>query len=356
MVDEDTRIAVVSTTCLEIPPSGYGGLELMVYNLCAELGERGYDVTCIAPQGTEIDGVDVIETTPPDDSQNCFRREPEAFGLYADRLREFDLVIDHSWQKLSYQRKREHRSEMADTSILGVWHGMPEFRPQPVERPNFVSVSEAAADAWSRTLGFEVRHVYNGIDVSKYPLQREKGDYVMTLNRIMPEKGILQCIDAAEQLGVHFKVVGEDKFVDDPGYVVEVMRRCGQSPYAEYVGRVDQAEKVELLQGARGLVLLPQSPYKEVFGLAAVEAMAAGTPVLATDNSGLGEVVRTAQGRGTYRDLDVMAADLERVALGSHRFPDPEALRAGVEEHFSTGAMADVYLERGQEALDGGWG
>lgn len=355
MVDTDTSVGVISTTCLEIPPSGYGGLELMVYNLCVELGQRGYDVTCMAPEGTTIENVDVIETTPPDDSQECFRREPEAFDTYADRLQEFDLVIDHSWQKLSYERKRDRPAELRDTTIVGVWHGMPTFKVKPIDRPNFVSVSRAAAEAWSRALGFEVRHVYNGIDVSAYPLQSDNGDYVMTLNRIMPEKGILECIDLADHLGVPLKVVGEDQFVDDPGYVIDVMLRCGQSPNAEYVGAVEQDRKVELLQNARGLVLLPQHPYKEVFGLTAVKAMATGTPVLATDNNGLAEVVETVQDRGTYRDLDVLAADLERVVEGTDSFPEPDALRAGVEAHFSRERMTDSYLERRREALDGGW-
>jgi len=356
VIDDDTRIAVVSTTCLEVPPTGYGGLELMVYNLCSELAERGYDMTCIAPEGTDIASVDVIETTPPDDSQTCFEREPDAYEMYADRLADFDLVIDHSWQKLSYQRKRSRSAEMADTTIMGVWHGMPEFQPKPLDRPNYVSVSRAAADAWRRTLGFEVRHVYNGIDLDRYPLREEKDDYVMTLNRIMPEKGIVECIDLADHLGVPMKIVGEDTFVDDPGYVVEVMNRCRQSSHAEYIGQVGDEKKTELLRNARALVLLPQRPYKEVFGLAAAEAMATGTPVLATDNCGLGEVVETVQGTGTYHDLNILAADLERVTRGDDTFPSPERLRAGVDEHFSRAAMTDVYLRRAAEAVDGGWG
>jgi len=355
MADEDTAIAVISTTCLEVPPSGYGGLELMVYHLCYELGQRGYDVTCVAPAGTEIENVDVIETTDPTDSSECFRKEPLAYERYADQLSRFDVVIDHSWQKLSYRRKNQYPEGMADTEIIGVWHGMPNYTPKPVERPNFCSVSKAAAESWTDRLGYEVRHVYNGIDPSKYPLQEGKGDYVMTLNRIAPEKGIVECIDVAEQVGVPLKVVGEDQFVDDLEYVVEVMRRCGRSRYAEYVGRVDHDRKVELLRNARALLLLPQAPYQEVFGLAAVEAMACGTPVLATDNCGLGEVVRTVQDRGTYDNLNVMVADLERLLEDGGRFPGPEALREEAMDHFSTERMTDVYLERVDEVLDGGW-
>jgi glycosyltransferase involved in cell wall biosynthesis len=354
-LDTNTRIGVISTTCLEVPPSGYGGLELMVYHLCYELGQRGYDVTCIAPQGTEIPEVDTIETTVPDDSSRCFRKEPSAYEIYAEDLTTFDLVIDHSWQKHSYRRKRERPDEMSDTTILGVWHGMPRFTPKPIKQPNFLAVSQAAADAWSRHLGFKVSHVYNGIDLSEYPLHEQKSEYVMTLNRIMPEKGILECIQLADRLDISFKIVGEDKFVDNIGYVVEIMHRCGQSPNTVYVGRVDQDKKVDLLKNARALILLPQRPYKEVFGLSAVEAMACGTPVLATDNNGLGEVVRTVQGRGTYTDLDVLGADLQRVAAGEGNFPNPETLRQGVENHFSRGRMTDIYLERASEALEEGW-
>lgn len=355
MIDDDASIAVVSTTCLQVPPEGYGGIELMVANLARELGRRDYDVTCIAPQGTDIGGVDTIETTRPSASQQCFEREPLAYRTYADHLSSFDVVFDHSWQKQAYRRKREYPDEMADTTILGVWHGMPRPITQPRERPNFLSVSEAAAASWERFLGTEVRHVYNGIDLDRYALRREKDDYVMTLNRIRAEKGIIECIDLAEYLEIPMKIVGEDLFVDSVEYVAEVMARCGRSEYAEYVGRVSHDRKVELLQKARGLVLVPQHPYEEVFGLAAVEAMAAGTPVLATNNNGLGEVVQTVQGKGAYDNLDVLAADLERVAAGDGRFPRPEELREGVEANFSTERMADLYLERAAEALDDGW-
>lgn len=47
--------------------------------------------------------------------------------------------------------------------------------------------------------------------------------------------------------------------------------------------------------------------------------------------------------------------DLERILDRDGAFPDAATLRDGVAEQFSTERMADLYLERGREALDGGW-
>jgi glycosyltransferase involved in cell wall biosynthesis len=171
----------------------------------------------------------------------------------------------------------------------------------------------------------------------------------------MPEKGILECVELADEHGIALKVVGEDEFVEDHGYVLEVIDRCRRSNHADYVGKVDADRKTDLLGDARGLVLLPRHPYREAFGLAAVEAMAAGTPVIATDNTGLGEVVRTVQGTGAYDDLDRVGEAMCDLAGGDGGFPGPEALRTGVEEHFSKAAMADAYLDRIDEAVAEGW-
>jgi hypothetical protein len=61
------------------------------------------------------------------------------------------------------------------------------------------------------------------------------------------------------------------------------------------------------------------------------------------------------QGKGAYDNIDVLMADLERVATDGRRFPDPTALREGVVEHFSKAAMTDIYLERVEEAVESGW-
>lgn len=359
MLDKDKSIMVISTTCLQVPPDEYGGVEQMAYNLCHELGSRGYDVTCVAPEGTEIENVSVIETVEPTDSQDCFNREPDAYEEYAPKMPEHDIIIDHSWQKCSYVGKSKNKSLMEDIPILGVWHGMPSVRMKPpVDNPCYMSVSNAAAKAWSDYTGLKVKFAHNGIDMSRYPLREDSwtdGEYLLTLNRIMKEKGIHEFIKLCDKHEQKFIVAGEDSFVDDMGYVHEAMRLCAESDYGKYLGTVSQEKKVELLRNAKKTFLLPMHGYQEVFGLAAVESMACGTPAVCLDNNGLSEVVDMAPRDYVCEDLDEVETLIKTSnATGSGK-PKPTELRNTVFTHFSDNSMTDQYLMRCEEALESPW-
>lgn len=359
MLDKESKILIVSTSCLEVPPPQYGGLEQMVYNLALELGTRDYDVTCAAPRGTEIPNVSIIETIEPDDSQECFKREPEAYYQYSQQLPDFDFIIDHSWQKISYIHKGDFPDLMKDSHIIGVWHGMPSVSQKPpVEHPNYVSVSKAAAKSWEEHTGLEVRHCYNGISVEDYPLRDNlctDGDYFLTLNRIMPEKGIDLFCDLCEEVGVEYKVIGEDQFVDDPGFVHEIMAKCANSELGEYRGTVSQDEKISLLQNAKATILLPTRGYEEVFGLAAVESAACGTPPIVLNNNGLGEIVSEMNQSLVCENLKDVKYLMERIEHGTiTKGFNNERLRERAKL-YSRENMADMYLQRCEEVLESSW-
>lgn len=359
MIDKDTNILIISTSCLEVPPDNYGGVEAMVYNLAHELGDRGYNTTCAAPEGTEIENVEIIETVPAEDTTDCFMKEPDAYYEYADRLHEFDIVIDHSWQKITYLHWRDNDISTDDIPILGVWHGMPSVSQKPpVESPRFLSVSKAASKAWGQHTGLEVRHAYNGVDFDKYKLRDDNyinSDYILTVNRIMPEKGIKECIEVAHEAGVNIVVAGEDQFVDDPGYVHEVMAMCANSKYATYLGTVSHEKKVDLMRGAMATILFPTRGYQEVFGLAAVESMACGTPVVCPPNNGLSEVVDTVQVTGVCETTDEMVDFISTIDNGYAETRLPVHIRTNAENYFSKEAMTDLYLERMEESLEEHW-
>jgi glycosyltransferase involved in cell wall biosynthesis len=110
------------------------------------------------------------------------------------------------------------------------------------------------------------------------------GAYALALGRLAPEKGLDVAIDAAARAGFPLKIAGT-------GPVEHAVRRRAQESGApvEVVGQVDAPERDRLLRGAAMLVM--PSLWNETFGYAALEAMAAGVPVVAARAGGLPELV-----------------------------------------------------------------
>jgi glycosyltransferase involved in cell wall biosynthesis len=109
-----------------------------------------------------------------------------------------------------------------------------------------------------------------------------EGHYALYAGRLAVEKGIAYAIDAARESGVPVKVAGDGPLAD------ELHGRAGGAP-VEFLGRVPPADVRELLRGA-AMALVP-SVSGDVMPFAALEAMAAGVPVVASDAGSLPEVV-----------------------------------------------------------------
>jgi len=347
---ENTKIALISSTAKKTPPNNYGGLELIVHLLGKELVNKGLDVTLIAPQGSELEGGEVIETVPRQRGVKSMRREGQAFQMYKQVLPTFDLICDHSWSKHSYLAKAQNPELMEDTHVCGVFHGMPGGinEAPPVEHPNFIGVSDPASQEWSEHLGVSFRTAHNSIKIKDYPLKEKKENWFLSLNRIMPEKGIHEFVSLMDRLEKKAKVAGEDQFVDNRQYVNRVMDMCDQRRI-EYLGRVREKEKVDLLQRAKALLLFPLEPYKEVFGMSAAEANACGTPVIALNNCGLKDVIENGKNGFLVNSPDKAGEIIESGKLES---VDPADCREVVENNFTPQIMGDRYLFLFSEILN----
>jgi glycosyltransferase involved in cell wall biosynthesis len=108
------------------------------------------------------------------------------------------------------------------------------------------------------------------------------GGYALFAGRLAVEKGIAYAIDAARESGVPLKVAGDGPLAD------ELRERASGAP-VEFLGRVAPADVKELLEGA-ALAVVP-SVSGDVMPFAALEAMAAGVPVVASDAGSLPEVL-----------------------------------------------------------------
>jgi glycosyltransferase involved in cell wall biosynthesis len=192
----------------------------------------------------------------------------------------------------------------------------------------FVSISDA-----DRAPGLNyLATVYNGIDLSLYPLAEAAGQELVFLGRIHPDKGVHLAIAVARRSGLPLLIAG---IIQDQTYFREqVEPHLDQS--IQYLGPLDVPGKNELFARARALLHLNTIP--ERFGLVLAEANAAGVPVIAMDLGSCREVIE--DGRTGYLVTSVSEAveALERVEE-----IDRAACRRRVQQCFSIETMVQAY-------------
>jgi glycosyltransferase involved in cell wall biosynthesis len=153
-----------------------------------------------------------------------------------------------------------------------------------------------------------------------------------------PDKGAHRALAVALETGLPLKIAAKCREPLEIRYFDEFIRpHLGET--IEYVGEVGHAEKVELLTGARAL--LHPIDWEEPFGLVAIEAMACGTPVIATRRGAVPEILdhgRTGIIVDHYREMEESAVLEQADAL------DPAVIRHEVEERFSPRRMVAEYV------------
>ena len=109
---------------------------------------------------------------------------------------------------------------------------------------------------------------------------KQKQNYFLLVGRLTREKKFDQAIEVAEKLGLHLKIAGTG--------ADEARLRKIAGKHTEFLGKVDRETLRDLYRGARAYI----QPGVEDFGIAAVEALACGTPVIALGKGGVLEIVR----------------------------------------------------------------
>lgn len=281
---ENMKILLISSNVFPTPPIFYGGLELVVHNLAIGLKNLGFEVTIAAPEGSAPpEGVEWINTG------RCGFDNPEheAYNIYKEKLDDFSVTIDHTWKYWTVQSKIEKPS----LKIMKVLHGTrPWGSKPPIDKSCLIGVSKWHSQYIRDVYGVEAEYAYNGIDLAQYPYCEDKEDYLLFLARMSYYKGALQFIKVCKKTGMKGILCGSDQYVEDQGFVWEVMKRC-DGKQVRYYGEVPNALKIHFLKHAKALISPLLSEYYEVFGLNLVEALACGTPVVCTDQGACGEIV-----------------------------------------------------------------
>jgi glycosyltransferase involved in cell wall biosynthesis len=130
--------------------------------------------------------------------------------------------------------------------------------------------------------------IHHGVDTSRFPVGGGNGGYAAFLGRMCPEKGVSAAIRVARLAGVPLRIAAKMSEPAERAYFeAEVRPLLGGD--VEYLGELDAYEKAELLGGT--FCLLNPIAWPEPFGMVMVEALACGTPVVATPMGAAPEIV-----------------------------------------------------------------
>jgi glycosyltransferase involved in cell wall biosynthesis len=186
------------------------------------------------------------------------------------------------------------------------------------------------------------RVIGNGVRLDRYKPYAEKGNYVVALGRICPEKGFHVAVKAANAARIPLVLAGQVFGYKAHVDYFETVLRPRLVPPHRFIGPVGGNQKAELLARARCLVV--PSLVAETSCLVAMEALASGTPVVAFRRGAMSEVVEHGC-TGFLVDTPQQLADAI-VAAGEL---DPAACRLRAERYFSADKMITAYLSLYEE-------
>jgi glycosyltransferase involved in cell wall biosynthesis len=332
---------MISPPWIAVPPNGYGGIEWVVSLLTEELVARGHEVTLFASGGSRTKGelVSVFDDPPTAHMhQNVpdARHAQRAIGEIVSRRgteRGFDVIHDHSACIFLAA------APLLPVPLVHTIHGaftteMRQLYGGVTGDVSFVGISRAQFAAMPDLTIADI--VPNAVDVPGFPFREQKGDYLLCLGRVSRDKGQDAAIAVSKRAGMPLVLAGKV----DPGADTDFFERAVlpnvDGEHVQFVGEVSDERKRELVAGAAAMLFPVRWP--EPFGLVMVEALACGTPVIATRWGSVPEVVRDGVTGFVVEDEDGMVSAVARIDD-----IDRSACRAEAEARFSPGVMADGY-------------
>ncbi len=285
-----------------IPAVRYGGTERVVWWLSRKLVELGHKVTLLAPPGSSCEFAEVLPFRPG---------------------QELDLQIP---QGVDLVHLHDHRLQPARTPTIYTFHGNAFAAGSLHENTVFISADQA------RRHGGRV-FVYNGMDIQEYAqpdwnLPREH--LVFLAKAAWKVKNVRDAIVIARAAGRPIAIAGGSRLNLKMGF------RLTLDPNARFHGMVNHEQKVRILN--RGLALLFPVRWHEPFGLALIESLYYGCPVLGTPFGSLPEIVTDEVGflSRSRKELIDQVSRLERF--------DRRRCHEYVCDRFSSTVMARNYL------------
>lgn len=341
------KIAQIAPLYESVPPKLYGGTERVVYHLTEALVDAGHDVTLYASGDSETRA----RLIPQGDC--ALRLNPETCDPIARHIlmleqalrdvNDYDVVHSHI-DYLPYPFVRR-----SPAPVVTTLHGrldIPDLHLLYREFDDVPVVSISNAQRSPLLFANWVGTVYHGLTVANFEFSDEPGDYLAFLGRISPEKRVDTAIEMAVAAEIPLRIAAKIDKVDWE-YYQQKIKGLMNHPLVEYVGEIAEHEKNAFLGGALGLMFPIDWP--EPFGLAMIEAMACGTPVIARRRGSVPEVVDHGVTGYIFENLQEGIQ-----AIGCLPSFDRSVCRAVFERRFSARRMAEDYVNIFTRLIAGG--
>jgi glycosyltransferase involved in cell wall biosynthesis len=332
------RIAQIAPLMESIPPRLYGGTERVVACLSDALVHLGHDVTLFAAADarTRATLVPVREQAIRLDPARL-KSELAAHLVMLHEVKRLATGFDilHFHLDLLHFPMFEAQAEKCVTTL----HGRQDVNDLSAAYalwPNFGLVSISNAQRRPLPHSNWLGTVHHGLPADLFPYDAaSRGAYLAFLGRISPEKRPDRAIRLAIKAGMPLRIAAK---VDNANlaYFKSVIRPLLANPLVEFLGEIGDRDKPKFL-GEAAALLFPIS-WPEPFGLVMIEAMACGTPVIATDCGSVKEIIEDGvTGYVVRSEQDALKAIAAAPSLPRNR------IRAEFERRFTATVMARGY-------------
>jgi glycosyltransferase involved in cell wall biosynthesis len=356
------KIAIIAPLVTPIREPQRGGSQAFVSDLARGLAGRGHKVHLYAASGSEVPGVEMLDTGVDSRSlaATLYRaagpaaRDPAAAetafaSVYrAVRATRYDVVHNHAFDAPAVTLAATLRAPVVHTLHLPPDEQVADALRHAFQcdgPPTVAGVSAFQASAWRRVVRVDaILPPY--VPTSVIPWSPARGDGAVFAGRFSPEKGVAEAIDIAQAAGIGIDVYGDSY---DAGYASEQISPRSVWPGVTVHPGVPRTFLWEVM--ARAAVVLCPARWDEPFGMAPAEAQACGTPVVAFNRGALREVIADGVTGFLVAPGDIQAA---AAAVGRAAGLSRSRCRAHAERHLDLDRSLDAHERLYQRVVAAG--